>query len=117
MDVITTGIIASAVYDLLKCGAHLSADVLKNRLGNWIKEEVIADTMATELAKLKINDELSEVAINRLLDNSPQLLTLIQKINAKATIAAPSTINTVTQTHSGGGDNVAGNKIVHRLVN
>lgn len=111
MDFITTGVIASAVYDVLKRGAQLSGNILKNRLGSWIKDEVVADALATELAKLNINDELSELAINRRLENSPQLLTLLQEINAKAAIAAPSTINTVTQTHNGSGDNVAGNKI------
>lgn len=111
MDFITTGVIASTIYDVLKRGAQLSGDILKSRLGSWIKDEVVADALATELAKLNINDELSELAINRRLENSSQLLTLLQEINAQAAIAAPSTINTVTQTHSGSGDNVAGNKI------
>lgn len=111
MDFITTGVIASTIYDVLKRGAQLSGDILKSRLGSWIKDEVVADALATELAKLNINDELSELAINRRLENSSQLLTLLQEINAKAAIAAPSTINTVTQTHNGSGDNVAGNKI------
>ncbi|MFW7342971.1 hypothetical protein MID00_02710 [Alcaligenes sp. NLF5-7] len=111
MDFITTGVIASTIYDVLKRGAQLSGDILKSRLGSWIKDEVVADALATELAKLNINDELSELAINRRLENSSQLLTLLQEINAKAAIATPSTINTVTQTHNSSGDNVAGNKI------
>jgi hypothetical protein len=111
MDFITTGVIASTIYDVLKRGAQLSGDILKSRLGSWIKDEVVADALATELAKLNINDELSELAINRRLENSSQLLTLLQEINAKAAIVTPSTINTVTQTHNGSGDNVAGNKI------
>lgn len=111
MDFITTGVIASTVYDVLKRGAQLSGDILKNRLSNWIKDEVIADALATELAKLNINDELSELAINRRIESSQQLLTLLQEINTKAAITAPSAINTLTQTHNGNGDNVAGNKI------
>ena len=54
MDFITTGVIASAVYDVLKRGAQLSGDILKNRLGSWIKDKVVADALATELAKLNI---------------------------------------------------------------
>ena len=110
MDFITTGVIASTVYDVLKRGAQLSGDILKSRLSSWIKDEVIADALATELAKLNINDELSELAINRRIESSQQLLTLLQEINTKAA-TAPSAINTVTQTHNGNGDNVAGNKI------
>ncbi|MFC8753553.1 hypothetical protein [Pseudomonas oryzihabitans] len=36
MDFITTGVIASTVYDVLKAGAKLSAGVLKERLGKWL---------------------------------------------------------------------------------
>jgi hypothetical protein len=113
MDVITTGIIASAAYDILKRGAQLSAGVLRDRLGKWIKEEVLADALATELRKLDINEDLSELAINRRLESAPQLPALIKEINAKAGLIASSTVTTVTQTHSGSGDNVAGNKITH----
>ncbi len=112
MDFITTGVIASTVYDVLRHGLKLSADILKERLGQWIKEDVVAEAVATELKKLGINDELSEVAINRRLEQSPGISTLIRDINANAVVVVPSTITTVTQTHNGSGDNVAGNKIV-----
>lgn len=113
MDFITTGVIASTVYDLLKHGLKLSADVLKDRLGQWIKENVVAEAVADELSKLDLHDGLSEKAISQQLDQSQTLSTLIRGINAKAALVAPSTITTVNQTHSGSGDNVAGNKIVN----
>lgn len=112
MDFITTGIIASSAYDVLKNGLKLSAERLKERLGQWIKEDVVAEAVAEELTKLGINDEMSEVAITRRLEQSTEIAGLIREINAKAAIVAPSTITNVTQTHSGSGDNVAGNKIV-----
>lgn len=111
MDFITTGIIASSVYDVLKHGLKLSAGMLKERLSEWIKEDVVAEAVAEELAKLGINDEMSEVAISRRLDQSPAITGLIRDINAKTAVVAHSTITNVTQTHSGSGDNVAGNKI------
>lgn len=112
MDFITTGIIASSAYDLLKRGLTLSAERIKNCLGQWIKDDVVAEAVAEELAKLGINDEMSEVAIARRLEKSPEVTGLIHDINAKVAVVAPSTITNVTQTHSGTGDNVAGNKIV-----
>ncbi|WPN98342.1 hypothetical protein [Pseudomonas sp. MUP55] len=112
MDFITTGVIASTVYDVLKHGLKLSAGVLKERLGQWIKEDIVAEAVATELTKLGIDDELSEVAIYRRLEQSPGITALIHDINANAVVVAPSTISSVTQTHSGSGDNIAGNKIV-----
>lgn len=113
MDFITTGVIASTVYDLLKHGLKLSADVLKDRLGQWIKENVVVEAVADELSKLDLHDGLSEKAISQQLDQSQTISTLIRDINAKATLVAPSTITTVNQTHSGSGDNVGGNKIVN----
>lgn len=112
MDFITTGIIASSVYDALKHGLKLSAGMLKERLSEWIKDDFLAEAVAEELAKLGINDEMSEVAISRRLEQSPAITGLIRDINAKTAVVAQSTITNVTQTHSGSGDNVAGNKIV-----
>lgn len=112
MDFITTGVIASTVYDLLKHGLKLSAEELKNRLGQWVKENVVAETIADELSKFDLHDGLSEKAISQHLEQSQTISTLISDINAKAALVAPSTVTTVNQTHSGSGDNVAGNKIV-----
>ena len=113
MDFITTGVIASTVYDLLKNGVKLSASELKDRLGRWIKEDLVAEAVANELSKFDLHDGLSEKAITQQLDKSQTISTLIHDINAKAAVVAPSTITTVNQTHSGSGDNVAGNKIVN----
>jgi hypothetical protein len=113
MDFITTGVIASTVYDLLKNSLSLSAKALKSRLGQWVKEEIVADAVADELSKLNLHDGLSEKAISQQLDQSQELAALIREINAKAALAAQSTITTVNQTHSGSGDNVGGNKIVN----
>ena len=112
MDFITTGVIASTVYDLLKHGLKLSADELKNRLGQWVKENVVAEAIADELSKFDLHDGLSEKAISQHLEQSQTISTLISDINAKAALVAPSTVTTANQTHSGSGDNVAGNKIV-----
>lgn len=113
MDFITTGVIASTVYDLLKNGMKLSAGVLKDRLGQWIKKEVVAEAVAGELSKLNLHDGLSERAISQQLDQCQAISTLIREINANAVLVAPSTISTVHQVHNGNGDNVGGNKIVN----
>ncbi|MGS0738098.1 GapS6a family protein [Pseudomonas sp. GG8] len=112
MDFITAGIIASSAYDIFKAGVKISAQGLKERLGQWLKDEIVADAVASELTRLGISDEMSEVAITRRLEQSPEITRLIRDINAQAVLVAPSTITNVTQTHTGGGDNVAGNKII-----
>ncbi len=113
MDFITTGVIASTVYDVLKTGAKLSAGVLKERLGKWLRDDVIAEAVAAELSKLDINEDLSEKAIEKRIDQSQSLGALIHGINAKVSVVAPATVTNVTQTHSGSGDNVGVNKIVN----
>lgn len=113
MDFITTTIIASTVYDVLKTGAKLSAGVLKDRLTKWLRDDVMAESVSAELLKLDINEDLSEKAIEKRIDQSQCLRALIDKINANISIVAPATATTLMQTHSGNGDNVGGNKIVN----
>lgn len=111
MDFITSAIISNAAYDIVKHGFLITAGKLKERLGRWINEDVVAEQVALQLAKLEITDEHSPVAIERRIDKSPEFGQLMQQINAHIATVAPSTITTVNQTHSGSGDNVAGNKI------
>lgn len=111
MDFITTAVIGNAAYEILKRGLVLSAGILKDRLGQWIREDVVADAVAAELINLGINDEMSEVAIARRIEQSPVIQSLIHDINANASVVAQSANTNVTQNHSGSGDNVAGNKI------
>lgn len=111
MDFITTGVIASAAYEILKHGAKLSASTIKKGLEKWIKDDVIAEALAEELTKLGIDGDLSEAAISRRLDASDTVQALLRSTNGATTIDARSAVGNVSQSHSGSGDNVAGNKI------
>lgn len=113
MDAVTTGVIASIVYDVLKRGLTLSAGILKSRLAQWIKEDMVAEAVAGELSKLDLHDGLSEKAITQQLDQSQVISTLIRQINSATSLVASSTITNISQTHSGSGDNVGGNKVVN----
>ena len=112
MDFITTAIIANSAYDIFKSGLKLSAARLKEHLGKWLNEDVVAEAIAAELTKLGLNDEMSEMAITRRIEQSPEIVNLVRDINAAVAASASSRINRVTQNHSGSGDNVAGNKII-----
>lgn len=111
MDFITSAIISSAAYDIVKHGFLITADKVKERLGRWITQDVVAVQVAEQLLKLEITDEHSPIAIERRIDKSPELAQLMQQINAHISTVAPSSITTVNQTHSGSGDNIAGHKI------
>lgn len=113
MEPLTTGILASALYDVLKHGFTISAAALKERLVGWLQNDTDAVNVEQAIKELNVHDELSEKAIRQLLEQSAVLGNLIQEINAKNVQNAPSVITTVNQAHSGSGDNVAGNKLVN----
>lgn len=88
---------------MLKSGARLTADNIKVKLQHWIVGDSVAVEMEKELHKLQLSDEMSESAIEKKIAASSELTALIEKIKPHTTII---------QTHSGTGDNVAGNKII-----
>lgn len=111
MDFITSAILSSAAYDIVKAGFVITADRIKEKLGRWIIQDTVAAQVSAQLNQMGITDELSPIGIERRIDSSLAFNKLIEQINAHVATLAPSTINTVNQHHSGSGDNVAGNKI------
>ena len=103
MDPLTLSILSSATYELLKSGASLTAQTLKEKLKKWITEDITAERISSELAKLQLDDELSEKAIERKIGSTgiPKILEGIPP--------ATMVVN-ITQTHSGSGDNVGRDK-------
>ncbi len=100
-------VLSGIAYDIMKCGAILGVDDLKQRLRGWVisDSELIAMTYA--LNKLELTDEMSEIAIERKIVASDELKQLLENIK-------PATEgNTIIQHHSGSGDNVGRDKITH----
>jgi len=106
MDFLTASLVSGAVYDIFKTGLTLSVLTLKEKLKQWTIDEMVGASIITELEKLQLNDEMSEIAIERKLDTSQELLNLI------SIVKTVSKANTITQIHSGSGDNVGGDKYV-----
>ncbi|PEI10171.1 hypothetical protein CRM86_20665 [Pseudomonas putida] len=105
--------LTNAAYEIVSHGFKITADAIKSRLGQWITQDAVASEVAEQLSKLGITDELSHVGIQRRIEAQPELLRLIQGINASTAIVAPSSITTLNQSHTGSGDNV-GYKIIGR---
>lgn len=100
MEPITTIALSGVVYDMLKNSVLLTASAIKTRLADWLVEDTVAEKLEAELARLELNDEMSEKAIRTTMDSSDALLAVIGQIK-------PSTTSTINQTHSGIGDNIA----------
>ena len=106
MDFITGAVLSGVLYDMLKDQVSLTAGNIKGNLQGWLIEDGVAKGVETELAKLRLSDEMSESAIAQKLVGSMELAALLKEIQ-------PTTNTTITQTHTGTGDNVAGNKIIN----
>lgn len=102
MDVITTAIVANAAYDIVKQGLLLSTAKIKEKLSKWAISDSLAEVVASELAKLEINDEVSEKFIERQLNQSQKMIEIIATINT----STPKSSTTINQIHSGNGDNI-----------
>lgn len=108
MEEFLTGAILSGIaYDVMKCGVALSIDELKQRLKGWLITDSELLALANEMKKLELTDEMSEAAIERKIAASPELKQLLENIRPA------SEGNTIIQHHSGSGDNIGRDKIIH----
>ncbi|EKN6043298.1 hypothetical protein PCO86_09260 [Pectobacteriaceae bacterium CE70] len=106
MEPITTAIVSRAIYDLLLVGISFTKDNIKKRLTEFITSDGHAELLAEKIEKLKVNDEMSEKAIEKHLKASPEVM------NALANIPKTSIVS-IQQTHNGAGDNIGRDKIIN----
>ncbi|MCP5275284.1 MAG: hypothetical protein H6936_10635 [Burkholderiales bacterium] len=104
MEVITGAILAGTLYDMLKSGISLTASNIKEKLQGWLIKDTVAIEIEKELNKLQISNDMSQSEILKKISVSSELVELIKEIK-------PNT--TIVQSHSGTGDNIAGNKIIN----
>lgn len=105
-EFLTSTVLSGVAYDIIKCGAILGVDDLKQRLKGWLINDSELATMTYELSKLELNDEMSEAAIDRKINTSAELQRLLE--NIKPAVEG----NTIIQHHSGSGDNIGRDKII-----
>lgn len=105
MDFLTATVLSGFAYDAIKTGLAFTETLVKDKLKGWLIEDEVAVAVAEELGKLRLTDELSEIAIERKISSSVELSKLLREI--KPVIE----VNQIIQQHSGSGDNVGGNKI------
>ena len=104
MEFITSAVLSGFLYDMLKHGVSITAESIKGKLTDWVLDDIAATDLAIELGTLDLNDDLSESAIEKIINRSPRLLELI------ASIKKESSVTTIIQSHSGTGDNIGRDK-------
>ncbi len=104
MDFITSTIVSGLVYDCLKKGVQLCSEEIKSSFQGWLIDDVMARKLEAELGKLELSDELSEKAIEKRLQQSQELMAVLNEIPKDTTI-------NITQIHNGTGDIIGRDKI------
>jgi uncharacterized membrane protein YheB (UPF0754 family) len=107
MDFISAAILSGIVYDTLKQGVSVTSEIIKDKLKEWVITEEVSKAITSEIHKLELTDEMSESAIEKRINNSPELQSILSEIKRE------TNIKITNQYHTGSGDNVAGNKIIN----
>jgi hypothetical protein len=109
MDFITTTVFSGMLYDGFKNGIAISTDFLKEKLQGWLIDDALLGKLAEKVNALELQD-YSERVIERQLNESLEIQDIIKLITPEQ----HTNIGSVTQNHSGSGDNVVGNKTVYQ---
>ena len=106
MSALTTAILARGIYDIFSTGLSYTKEGIKKKLTEFITSDQHVEILADKLEKLSVNEDMSQKAIEKVLNTQPDIVEILQNIPEGST-------TTINQAHFGTGDNVGGNKIVN----
>ena len=107
MDFLTSTFLSGVLYDGFK-GAEISSDFLKEKLQGWLIDDELLEKLVEKVNSLELQD-YGEHVIERKLRESGDLQEILKLIKPEQN----TKIGSVTQNHSGSGDNIVGNKTVY----
>lgn len=105
LDLMSAAVLSGVIYDVLKYQAKVTGQALKSRLKEWVLDDDSADEIANEINGIGINQDLSEAAIKRKIQDSDRLAQLMKEIQ-------PASQTNINQIHNGTGDNIGRDKVV-----
>ncbi|HFQ5303478.1 GapS6a family protein [Vibrio vulnificus] len=108
MDFLTSTLLSGVLYDGFKKGLVITSDFLKEKLQGWLFDDELLEKLAEQVNALELQD-YGEHVIERKLSESGELQEILKLIKSEQN----TTIGSVTQNHSGSGDNILGNKTVY----
>lgn len=104
MDFLTASVLSGIAYDMVCSGVNFTVSTIKEHFNNWLLDDDAALIIAEELVKLELSEDNSPRYIEKQVNNSKDLLSLIEKVQPKQVIY---------QTSFGSGDNVGRDKIIN----
>ena len=108
MDFLTSTLLAGILYDGFKNGVAITTDFLKEKLQRWLIDDALLEKLSNKVNVLELQD-YGEHIIERKLNESPEIQEILKLIKPEQN----TNIGSVTQNHSGSGDNIVGNKIIY----
>ncbi|PCD85657.1 GapS6a family protein [Vibrio mediterranei] len=108
MNFLTSTLLSGVLYDGFKKGAAITSDFLKEKLQGWLIDDELLEKLTEKVNSLELQD-YGEHVIERKLSESGELQEILKLIKPDQN----TNIGSVTQNHSGSGDNVVGNKTVY----
>jgi hypothetical protein len=108
MDFLTSTVLTGVLYDGFKNSIAITSDFLRDKLQGWLVDDALLETLAEKVNALELRD-YGEHVIERKLNDSAELQKILELIKPEQS----TNIGTVTQSHSGSGDNVVGIKTVY----
>lgn len=108
MDFLTSTLLSGVLYDGFKKGTAITSDFLKEKLQGWLIDDALLEKLIEKVNALELQD-YGEHVIERKLSESGELQEILKLIKPDQN----TNIGSVTQNHSGSGDNVVGNKTVY----
>lgn len=103
MSTLTTAILARCIYDIFSTGLSYTKEGIKKKLTEFITSDQHAEILADKLEKLNVNEDMSQLAIEKVLNNQPGIIEILKNIPKGST-------TTINQNHFGIGDNVGRDK-------
>ncbi|WP_395378025.1 hypothetical protein [Marinicella sp. W31] len=103
MELITTAILSGVAYDILKSHTVITSKALKKKISKWLIDDQKIEELVTEMNELYIR-KCDKDQIKEKFDKSELINKTIRNINKQKI--------KISQTHSGDGDNVGGNKTI-----
>lgn len=86
MDELTIGVLSSAVWDLIKKGATVTANKLKGKLKDWILSDDELNTLADTINRASMNEIVSERALQEYFRYNEEIIKILSNANRKVTV-------------------------------
>lgn len=86
MDELTIGVLSSAVWDLIKKGATVTANKLKGKLKDWILSDDELNTIADTINSASTDEVVSERALQEYFRYNEEIIKILSNANRKVTV-------------------------------